>query len=245
MFTDIVTIIHKEWKEIFIQRGSARSGWASVLVILGVVGVLMPLQSGREWLENPLLTVVWSWLPIFLTIHMVTDAIAGERERHTLETLLASRLSDLAIILGKLGAAVLYGWGIAAASMLAGAVTVNLTAGGGGLLFYPLWSFAGGLALALLASIFMAGLGVLVSLGAPTARAAYQRLSLAVMALWLLPTLGVQFLPKEILPSLGTWMMNVPWPAVLLGAVGLLLVADVAVVAVVLARFRRSRLVFA
>ncbi|NMB88377.1 MAG: ABC-2 type transporter, partial [Chloroflexi bacterium] len=111
MFTDIVTIIHKEWKEIFIQRGSARSGWASVLVILGVVGVLMPLQSGREWLENPLLTVVWSWLPIFLTIHMVTDAIAGERERHTLETLLASRLSDLAIILGKLGAAVLYGWG--------------------------------------------------------------------------------------------------------------------------------------
>ena len=37
---------------------------------------------------------------------MIADGIPGERERHTLETLLASRLSDRSILLGKVMAAV-------------------------------------------------------------------------------------------------------------------------------------------
>ena len=40
----------------------------------------------------------------------VPDPLPRERERHTLETLLASRLSDRAILLGKIGAAVGFEW---------------------------------------------------------------------------------------------------------------------------------------
>ena len=36
---------------------------------------------------------------------LIVDAVAGERERHTLETLLASPASDTGIIVGKMAAA--------------------------------------------------------------------------------------------------------------------------------------------
>ena len=38
-------------------------------------------------------TVMWMWFSLLLVINVVADSFAGERERHTLETLLASRLS--------------------------------------------------------------------------------------------------------------------------------------------------------
>ena len=44
---------------------------------------------------------------------LVADSFAGERERHTLETLLASRLPDRAILAGKLLVPVAVAWGAA------------------------------------------------------------------------------------------------------------------------------------
>ncbi len=51
---------------------------------------------------------------------MITDSIAGERERQTLETLLASRLPDRAIVLGKIIAVTLFGWGLLLLGMIPG-----------------------------------------------------------------------------------------------------------------------------
>src|SRR5665648_247246 len=116
MINDIFTIVCKDLKEVLSSRGNARSGAIYLLIVIGVMGVLMPIQSGRAWFTEPLIPLVWSWFPIFLVISVVTDSFAGERERNTLETLLASRLSDRAILFGKLSAAVLYGWGISIAS---------------------------------------------------------------------------------------------------------------------------------
>lgn len=50
------------------------------------------------------------YFPLVLTLTMVADSFAGERERHALETLLASRLSDRAILLGEAAALTSYGW---------------------------------------------------------------------------------------------------------------------------------------
>ena len=98
MFKDIVTIIQKDLKEILSTRGNRKTGLISLGIMVAVIGIFMPMQSGTAWFTEPILPLVWSWFPVFLMISMVTDSIAGERERNTLETLLASRLSDRSIL---------------------------------------------------------------------------------------------------------------------------------------------------
>jgi ABC-2 type transport system permease protein len=243
MIGDISTMIWKEWKEVLMQRGNSRSGLFGILIILGLLGIVMPLQTGREWLNNPLLPLVWSWLPIFLAINIVADAFAGERERHTLETLLASRLSDRAILLGKISAAVLYAWGIAVTSMLLGAITLNVANPGVGLQFYSGNTFLGGVILSLLAAMLVASLGVMVSLHAPTARAAYQRLSIAVIIIWLAPTIALQFLPDAIEAQLVGMIGTVDLNTVFIWATIILVIADIGLLVVAMARFRRDHLI--
>lgn len=243
MLSDIFTIIGKEWKEIFLRRGSVRGGLVNLVVIFGVIGVLMPLQTGAAWLTNPLYLLVWSWLPVFMALGIVTDAFAGERERHTLETLLASRLSDRAILFGKIGAAVAYAWGIAVAGMLVAAVTINVAHPENGLQFYPGGIFAAAVAVSGLAALLFSTLGVLVSLRAETARQAYQRLSIWMIVFWLLPTLGLQFLPQSLLARLSAWFEGVNITAVILGAIGVMAAASAGLIAAATARFQRARLI--
>lgn len=243
MLSDIYTIIRKEWKEIFLRRGSYRGGLLNLLVIFGVIGVLMPLQTGREWLTSPLYLLIWSWLPIFMALGIVTDAFAGERERRTLETLLASRLSDRAILFGKIGAAVLYAWGIAVAGMLIAAATINIAHPGEGLQFYSAGIFAAAVAVSGLAALLFSTLGVLVSLRAETARQAYQRMSLWMVFLWLLPTLGLQFLPETIKASIFTWLQGVNLTGLVLAAIGLMTSASAVLIFAAMARFQRARLI--
>ena len=128
MIRDILTVMWKEWRELLpvgvTSRGRNRS-W-NLMIVLAVFGVFLPLQSGREWVQSPLTLLYWAWVPLFMTTGVVADSFAGERERHTLETLLSTRLPDTAILLGKLLTSVLYGWGLAAVSVLLGLVTVNV-----------------------------------------------------------------------------------------------------------------------
>jgi ABC-2 type transport system permease protein len=243
MFTDITTIIWKEIREIFLVRGSMRGGLFNIAIILVMLGVFMPLQAGTDWLENPVLPLIWSWLPIFLAIGLVTDAFAGERERHTLETLLASRLPDTAILLGKIGAAVLYAWSISFVGMLIGAVTVNVSHPGQGLRFYHLDLFFGGLLLSFLAALLISSLGTLVSLNAATARQAYQRLGMAVMALWMVPTVGIQFLPDQFKQSISASLVGVNLQQVFFGILLVLTLADAIFLVAARARFQRAKLI--
>ncbi|NMC55319.1 MAG: ABC transporter permease subunit [Chloroflexi bacterium] len=246
MITDVLVVMSKEIKEFLLQRGeSRRSGWVNILVVLGLLGVYMPVMSKAEWLTNPVVSLSWSWLPIFLTSAMITDSFAGERERHTLGTLLASRLSDQAILFGKILAAVVYACGLTLASLLLGAVTVNVITWGEGLRFYALLSFAGAMLLMVLVALLMSSVGVLVSLRSATVRSAYQKLSLAIMAVWVVPMLVLQFLPKE---TIAGWMdslagMQINLGLVLLGVGAVLAVIDAVLLAVARARFQRSRLI--
>ncbi len=242
MISDILTVIWKEWKEIFLRRGGGRSGLLNLAVILGLLGVFMPLQSGSQWLTNPIFPIIWAWLPIFLAINIVADAFAGERERHTLETLLASRLSDQSILLGKIGGAVLYAWSITAVGMLLGAITVNV-AYPGGPVFYTGLTFPLGLLLSFLASLLIASVGTLISLNAPTARAAYQRLSIVILVIWLLPSLGLQLLPAQIRASLFAGLQGINLASVLVGGLVALVLADAVLLLIAMTRFKRARLI--
>src|SRR5262245_29450021 len=187
MMTDLWTVMWKEWKEILFQRGSLRTGATGVLILLFVFGIFMPLQMGRTWVQSPMVLLYWTWVPLILVSGVVSDSFAGERERHTLEALLATRLSDQAILFGKLGAALGYGWGVTMACLLVGLVTVNLAHGQGELLFYPAVVGCGILALSLSGAGLVACAGVLISLRAASVRQAQQTLSITIMLLLFVP----------------------------------------------------------
>ncbi len=243
MITDIITMIGKEFKEIFMLRGSFRSTVMNLLIIVGMAGVFFPAQMGPLWLTNPVGILTWSWLPLFLVMGVVADSFAGERERHTLETLLASRLPDRAILLGKISAAVLYGWSIAVLTILLGAVTVNVMHFSGQILFYPLVTFFGAVLLSFLAALLISSIGVLVSLSSSTTRQAYQKMSMAFLIFWLLPTLLLQFLPAKIVGPLIQTLSRLNWTQVATGVIAFLVAANVLMLFFAISRFRRDRLI--
>lgn len=239
---DIWVVARKELIEIVAMSGGGRRGWLGQLLFLGVFGLLLPAQSGRAWVESPLLLVSWGWLPFLLAVQVVADSFAGERERHTLETLLASRLPDRAILFGKLAAVLGYACGATWLALAAGLVTVNVIAGGGELLFYPLPTFAGILAFSVLGSGLAASAGVLVSLRAPTARQAAQTMSLVLILLFS-PVFIFGFLPLELQAQAFAWLRLADFSRAALLIMGVLLILDTAFITAALARFKRARLI--
>ena len=108
-----------------------------------------------------------------MAVSVVADAFAGERERHTLETLLSMPLADAAIFIGKFAAAVLYGWAFAViASLVAAGVSERPASQRGADYFYAPEVFAGVLVLGLLVTALLVSTGILVSLRSPTVRQA-------------------------------------------------------------------------
>lgn len=241
MIIDMFTIMQKDLKEIFVQRGSLRAGLTNVLIVVGISGILFPLQSGKEWITSPIGLASVSWLPIFMSMGLVADAFAGERERHTLETLLASRLSDGAILFGKVLAAVVYGLGITLAGMLLGALTINLQYPGTG--FYPTPFFLGALVFSLLAMLLVSGIGVQVSLHASNVRQAYQKMSVGFLLLWLPLVIGPQVMPESWKLQLAAWLNQVDALQAVIGIGIVLVVADILLLWLARARFQRSRLI--
>lgn len=241
MLYDMLTIAGKDLKEIFVQRGSFRAGATNMLLVIGIIGILFPLQYGLDWVRSPMGLITTAWLPLFMSMGLIADAFAGERERNTLETLLASRLSDQAILFGKMLAAVAYGAGITLMGMLVGAVTVNLAFPGAG--FYPLNFFFGTLLFSLLAMLLVSGIGVQVSLHSSNVRQAYQKMSLGFLVLWLPIILGPQLLPDNIKVQIANFFSNLDLAQAAIIAVVVLLVLDLLLILLANARFKRSRLI--
>ncbi len=240
MIYDISTIAQKELKEILVQRGSLRSGLTNIMITLGIIGILFPLQWGVEWVRSPIGLVSVIWLPLFMAMGVIANSFAGERERNTLETLLASRLSDQAILFGKMTSAVTYSVTLGLLGLLLGAATVNMQFPGAG--FYPPALFLGALGFSLLASLLISGLGVLISLRAENVRQAYQRMSLGFLVLWLPLILGPQFLPESAKAQVNAWLMGLNLSQLLIGFTVLIVAADLILIGLAMSRFKRSRL---
>lgn len=243
--SDAMTIAWKEWRELFAEGGGRRGGWYRIVVFLLLIGIIMPLQMGAEWVSSPIVLGMAAWMPFIMISAVIADAFAGERERHTLETLLASRLSDQSILAGKIMAAVGYGWGVMLLAVTLALVVVNLRAGAGGLLVYPAWMLEGIIGLGLLTSLLAAGAGVLVSLRAATVRQAQQTLSIASMLLIFLPTFAIPALPAAWRARAAASMIGLDAQTVI-GLVALALAfVDALLIAWARARFRRGRLIVA
>jgi ABC-2 type transport system permease protein len=128
--SDIWTMIWKETKDSILQGGL--SALIRPLLLVGILGIGVPWRLGQQWLAlSPLAMGLVLYGPFTVILSFVGDAIAGERERHTLETLLASRISDRAILLGKLIVTTGYAWSTALVGLLLGLVVANLSKGQG------------------------------------------------------------------------------------------------------------------
>jgi ABC-2 type transport system permease protein len=234
--SDLWTIIWKESKDFLYSGGL--SDTVRPLIIIGVLGVVMPLTLKQRWINldtNAFLIILL--IPFMLITTSISDAIAGERERHTLETLLASRVSDRAILLGKVLVAVGFHWGITLFCLLLGAILVNLTRGQGQWEFYmPTDRFLVLLVLNILTLLLAASSGVLISLKSATVRQAAQTQILGLVILGLAIYLVIRLLPVSLIASLTT-------SQIVLIVMGVLVLLDAILLAASLASFRRSRLI--
>jgi len=240
MLNDIITIVWKEWKELIARSSRTRS---ETLKTVGVLAVILGIVVWRgSFLMGNLATLlVPSFVLVQLLGGLMADSFAGERERHTLETLLASRLSDLAILIGKIVSGVVLVWGlmvIALGLSLAAAYVRNpgfqmqtsMTTLGVILLIY------------LLVCLVMSCSAVLVSLRAPTVRQAIQTLSWSVMIVFFLAIfIGARLSPEwrtSLLRALGEHFVR--FELIVIG--GLAAVAGI-LFAIARVRFRRDMLI--
>jgi len=242
MIADIKTMIWKEKREMFNVPGSRNKALLTLMAPI-IMAILLPWDSGLRWVESYVSLLIACAIPVLLVAMLIPNSFAGERERHTLETLLASRLPDWAILIGKVGTAVVFSWGVTLFVLLISLVTINILYGAGTLiLFEPAVALAD-LTLSLLLAMFSAGAGVLISLKSNTTQEATQKLG----AILLLPpmllgpmvlvvgTLRPEWKPKVLLANVGLEQM-------LLVGLAILAVATAALLLAAMVQFQRSRL---
>jgi ABC-2 type transport system permease protein len=242
MIADVVTVATKELREILSFGDTRGRSKFSLLFLIAIFGVFIPLQNGRAWIDSPINIMVWGWMPFLWVSGIVADLFAGERERHTLESLLATRLSDQAILFGKLLAALTYGFSLTWIIMLVSLVTINVSFGGDGLLFYPVPTTLAALIFSVLIAGLSASIGVLVSLRAGSVRQAQQMMSAGMLVLFL-PFMLIQFIPRGWVRSIIELATNVEPMQVAVSVAILLIVAEGILIAVAIRLFQRSRLI--
>ena len=248
MAHDIFTVMWKEWKELFQFQGSSRSGLIGLLVMILIFGIVMPLQWGTMWVESGASLTLWLIIPMMLAVTIIADTFAGERERHTLETLLASRLSDRAILLGKLSAAVIFEWVITQLVFLVALIPTNILHARGGLILYTPAVALSGMLLSLLIACLVSMVGIMVSLRSSTVKQAQQKLGVSVFVLaYAVPmaaVYGLKYVPDEIRERvMGTFLRgDVAIPTLIVS--GILAVLTWLLYTVTKARFQRTRLIF-
>ena len=234
--SDLWTMIWKEVKDEIFQ--GSRQAFIRPLLIIGVIGIILPWQFGLDWLSfKPVVLLIVFYTSFFFILTYIGDAIAGEHERHTLETLLASRISDRAILLGKVIVTVGFNWALVLVSLLLGSLVVNLTNRADVRAFYaPFGLLIYVLALSLLTSLLAASGGVLVSLHSSTVRQAQQTLALGSLALAVALVLGLRAVPASVFLAFTT-------NQILLLILAVLAILDAILLGISLASFKRSRLI--
>jgi len=241
---DIRTIVWKEWKEFFLQRGSSRKVMLiSSLLPVFLLGIVIPSRAGPAYVRTPLSLIAPALMPLLFIMALMADSFAGERERHTLETLLATRLSDQAILLGKMTAGILYACIVLIVTLGLALLSNNIMYGQGRLLMFPTRYLVPILTFDFLLVLLLSCIGVFVSLRAPTVRHAMQTLNLGLVIVIWGSFFGIRALPLAWQGMLlrfvaGEHLLQIE----LIGGI-LLIVADIAFLSATRSRFRRDRLI--
>ena len=242
-----LTIMRKEWEDIkstLFSYSNLLAGIWPILLFCAAFGVYEPLRTGPDWLESPVMLFSLSVLIPFVVIGFISPyAFVGERERGTLEPLLVTPVSDQALVFGKIGTAVLYGWGATILTMLLGFGSINFFLANGRLMLYPLSMVILTMLTSLLFSLLVATIGTSASFYAKTILEAQRNMVMILFVPMLLPA----FAAGPLMPSAwkGLILQMLPPMAsttLFLSLVVLLLMLDGVFLAIALSRFHRKRL---
>jgi len=239
---DIATVVWKEWRTL--TQGRSRRQLLLIGGVLALEALIFPIQDPRGWVSDPvLLGVLGIIMPLLVVSVVVPDAIAGERERHTLATLLASRLPAGAILAGKLGFAVATGW-LAGVLMLAVALVVaNVVAGASPPLLYDSGTLLAVLVLGLLVAILSGGIAFFVSLRATTAQEAQQLTGVGMMLpIFIGSAILMVLAGNENLRTMLEGVLTLDPRLILVGVMGAIALVDGVLLWAADRRFRRGRL---
>lgn len=260
MLTDSWTVFWREARQNLAQFEDRRrlllGLTATALTLVGLeiaFGVHQQLSNA-----HPVLLIwIWCWLPLGSAVTMATDTIAGERERHTLETLLSTRLPERAILNGKVLAIAVQSWLSAAGLALGVLVVLNaVTIWSGTLVGYPLGVVTAGSLISFLLTLLGTLTALLLSMNAPTVRQANLRV---IVVTSILPVLLL--IPVIVIIIMGTIFAAVAaettglridavdrpseralWAIAMFGSMFGLLAATAVVYGFTAMRFTRSRL---
>lgn len=244
MIQDILTVLWKERKGLFRIRGRRAQALLSLLTPV-FLAIYLPWDAGVDWVQSGLSILPSVVVPLILVGITIPDSFAGERERHTLPTLLASRLPDRAILFSKVATSIVFAWGVTLMVLVLGLATVNVVHWDGHVLFYRPIVILADLALSFLVAALTAGAGVLFSLRSSTVQEAQQTL----MAVLLFPPMILQFVLFAILGSasgkarLKEVLGVLSFEQVILIAAAIFVVLDLGCLMAAMARFKRARLI--
>jgi ABC-2 type transport system permease protein len=237
MMGDIATVMWKERRGLFRFRGSRGRFWLTMLSPI-FLATFFPIQWGPDWVSEVPPLILAFIIPAIMVGLTVPDSFAGERERHTLQTLLASRLPDRAILWGKLAVSLVFGWGLTLFILLISLVVLNIAHWDGRLLLYTVPIGLGSLGLSFLTATLAGGLGVLMSVRSETVQEAAQKL----MAFFLVPPILLQVVVFAFRDQLGGIIESINGPQLLMIVMAVLLALDVLIMILATRSFRRSRL---
>jgi len=234
---DVRTVMWKERKGLLWSQGSR---WRIVLPLLSplFISIYIPWQAGIDWLEGYPSILICVAIPLLFVGISIPESFAGERERHTLSTLLASRLPDNAILLGKLLSCVGFALMLLLPGLLIGAAVVNGVAWQGSVLFYRPIVLLVDLGLALLVGLLMGSVGILISLRSATVQGATQ----ALMGVFLVPPMVFGMVLMLFRDKVIPFLQGFGFAATLGTVFGVLVVGNVILLLLAFNRFRRSKL---
>ena len=236
---DIRTVLWKELKSLFKFREN-RSRYFTLFLAPMLLGLVFPWTWGPDWVTDFPTMLLAFFTPVLTIGVTITDSFAGERERHTLETLLSSRLSDRAILLGKYLFSVVVGWSTTLVFLVLSLVMANIAHGHGQILFYTPTVALADLALSFLAATLTSGVGIHISLRAATAQQAAQIL----MAFLMIPIVVLQVGVVLFRDQLNSLLPRLNGELILTITLVVLLILDVVAFWLATKRFQRAKLLF-
>ena len=225
---DIAVVFRKELKELTGDRSSFRGTLIQGSGVILLCGVFLPLHDPQVLASIEACIMLFVVFPVTLAAAVAADSFAGEQERGTLETLLASPLTESDIFIGKAS--------IAAAVAVAVSILTTMSALIVMVASSRSQSFAGGAALtavffgAVGGGLLLAALVAMVSLRVKAARSAQQIGSLLSLGL----AFAASFEIHRFWPKL-TWHLVRAGDLVLLVLAGLALLVGLYV-------FKKGRL---
>ncbi|HEY0672182.1 MAG TPA: ABC transporter permease subunit [Longimicrobiales bacterium] len=243
MISDVQPVIWKEWRELLRMSGTGRAALGRHIFSVGIIGVIWPWQFGLPFVHSGLAVALAAVTALMYIAGAAPDAFAGERERHTLETLLASRVPDQAILLGKIIALVEYGCLAAVIMLIIGLITVNVVHGHGQFLMFSPTQLISMLVFTPLAAGLMASIGVHVSLRAKTVKQAQQMLSTAVLIVLFLPAIAFPYVPDNWRSGVVRMLQSEERAYIAGGLAVAMLLLQALLFALAAVRFKRGRLI--